>query len=228
MVIFLPRWVHEGGPDAILERLQQPKIREKICADMHAASLPWDRLVLACVATAKNKIYLGRNFLEGANIAGKDVAEFVCDLLLEEELCAGYVGFNGNEEDIRTIMKHPCHTVGSDGILVGDRPNPRGWGTFPRYLGVYCRELGILGLEEMIRHMTSAPAQRLGLNDRGLVKEGLAADIVIFNPQTVADKATFDEPKKYPVGIDYVLVNGAVVADKGQHTGVLNGRALHG
>ena len=228
MVIFLPRWVHEDGPDAILERLRQPKIREKICADMHAASLPWDRLVLACVSTAKNKIYLGKNFLEGANIAGKDVAEFVCDLLLEEELCAGYVGFNGNEEDIRTIMKHPCHTVGSDGILVGDRPNPRGWGTFPRYLGVYCRELGILGLEEMIRHMTSAPAQRLGLNDRGLVKEGLAADLVIFNPQTVADKATFDEPKKYPVGIDYVLVNGAVVADKGQHTGVLNGRALHG
>ncbi len=228
MVIFLPRWVHEGGPDAILERLMQPKTREKICADMRAASLPWDRLVLACVSTAKNKIYLGKNFLEGANIAGKDVTEFVCDLLLEEELCAGYLGFNGNEEDIRTIMKHPCHMVGSDGILVGDRPNPRGWGTFPRYLGVYCRELGILGLEEMIRHMTSAPAQRLGLNDRGLVKEGLAADIVIFNPQTVADKATFDEPKKYPVGIDYVLVNGAVVADKGQHTGVLSGRALHG
>ena len=172
-------------------------------------------------------MYLGKNFLEGANMAGKDVAEFVCDLILEEKLCAGYMGFVGNEEDIRVIMKHPCHTAGSDGILVGDMPNPRGWGTFPRYLGIYCRELGVLKLEEMIRHMTSAAAQRLGLKDRGLVKEGLAADLVIFNPETVVDKATFDEPRKYPVGIDYVLVNGAVVVDEGQHTGVLNGRALH-
>jgi len=133
----------------------------------------------------------------------------------------------GNEEDMRAIMKHPCHTVCSDGILVGDRPNPRAWGTFPRYLGVYCRELGILRLEEMIRHMTSAPAQRLGLKDRGLLKEGLIADLAVFNPQTVIDKATFDEPKEYPTGIDYVLVNGAVVVDEGKHTGVLNGRALH-
>jgi len=227
MIIFLPRWVHEDGPDAILQRLSQPKTREQIYADMREASLPWDRFVLASMSTGKNKIYVGKNLLEGANMAGKDVAEFVCDLLLEEELCAGYVGFVGNEEDIRTIMKHPCHTAGSDGILVGDMPNPRGWGTFPRYLGIYCRELGILRLEEMIRHMTSASAQRLGLNNRGLVKEGFAADLVIFNPQTVVDKATFNEPKKYPVGIDYVLVNGAVVVDEGQHTGVLNGRALH-
>ena len=227
MILLLPRWVHEGGPNAILERLRDPKEKERACADIRATPLAWDRLVLACVFTEKNTIYLGKNLLEGANMAGKDAAEFVCDLLLEEELCAGYVAFVGNEEDMRTIMKHPCHTVCSDGILVGDRPNPRGWGTFPRYLGVYCRELGILRLEEMIRHMTSAPAQRLGLKDRGLLKEGLIADLVVFNPQTVIDKATFDEPKKYPVGIDYVLVNGALVVDEGKHTGVLNGRALH-
>jgi N-acyl-D-amino-acid deacylase len=116
--------------------------------------------------------------------------------------------------------------AGSDGLLIGDKPNPRGWGTFARYLGVYSRELGILSLEEVIRHMTAAPAQRLGLNDRGLVKENLAADLVVFNQDTVIDKATFDEPKKHPAGIDYVLVNGAVVVDKGKHTGVLNGRAL--
>ena len=123
-------------------------------------------------------------------------------------------------------MKHPCHIAGSDGILVGDKPHPRGWGTFARFLGVYCRELGILSLEQTIRHMTSAAAQRLGLTDRGLLKEGLAADLVVFNPKTIIDKATFDEPKKYPEGIDYVLVNGAVVVDKRKHTGVLNGRAL--
>ena len=225
-IILLPRWVHEGGHDALLERLRQPKTREKICADMHAPSLPWERHVLASVSTEKNKIYLGKNLLEAANMAGKDVAEFVCDLMLEEDLDVGCVGFIGNEEDMRAIMKHPYHMAGSDGMLIGDKPHPRGWGTFARYLGVYSRELGILGLEEVIRHMTSAPAAHLGLKDRGLIKEGLIADLVVFNPETVIDKATFDEPKKCPAGIDYVLVNGAVVVDEGKHTGILNGRAL--
>lgn len=226
MIILLPRWVHEGGPDAILERLGQPKTRDKICADIRARDYPWDKYVLSCVPTEKNKTYVGKNLLEAANIAGKEVAEFVCELLLEERLEVGYLSLLGNEEDIQRIMKHPCHMPGSDGILVGDKPNPRAWGTFARYLGVYSRQLGILSLEEVIRHLTAAPAQCLGLNDRGLLKEGLAADLVVFNPQTVIDKATFDEPKKHPIGIDYVLVNGAVVVDEGKHTGVLNGRAL--
>jgi N-acyl-D-amino-acid deacylase len=224
---FLPHWACEGGPKAILERLRQPKTREQICTDIRTTAPPWDRLVIAGVSTEKNKVYVGENMLKAADIAGKDIADFVCDLLLEEEICASYVAFIGNEEDIRAIMKHPYHTVGSDGILVGDKPNPRGWGTFPRYLGFYCRELGLFRLEEITRHMTSAPAQCLGLKDRGLVKEGLIADLVVFNPETVIDEATFDEPKKYPTGIDYVLVNGAVVIDKGKHTGVLNGRTLY-
>jgi len=225
MILLLPRWVHEGGPDAILKRLRQPKIKERICADMR--TLPWNRFVLASVSTERNKIYVGKNLLEGANMAGKEVTEFVCDLMLEEELDAAYVSFVGNEEDIRIIMKDPCHMACSDGLLIGDKPHPRAWGAFARYLRVYSRELGLLRMEEMVCHMTAAPAARLGLADRGLVKEGLAADLVVFNPQTVIDKATFDEPKKYPAGIDYVLVNGAVVVDEGKHTGVLNGRALH-
>ncbi|MBA7615844.1 D-aminoacylase [subsurface metagenome] len=226
MILLLPRWVHEGGPDAILEKLRQPKTRDKICADMRATCLDWDRFVLSSLPTKRNKIYVGKNLVEAANMAGKEIPEFVCDLLLEEDLAVNYVGFTGNEEDIRIIMKHPCHIACSDGLLIGDRPHPRAWGTFARYLGVYSRELGILSLEEIIRHMTAAPAQRLGLNDHGLVKEGLAADLVVFNPQTVIDKATFDEPKTHPIGIDYVLVNGAVVVDKGKHTGALNGRVL--
>ena len=226
MVILLPRWAHEGGPEAILSRLGDPKIRGEICADIRKASPAWDRYVLTCVPSEKNKIYEGKNLLEASKMAGRDAAEFVCDLLLEERLAAGYLSFLSNEEDTRIIMKHPCHVAGSDGILVGDRPHPRAWGTFARYLGVYCRELGIMSLEEVIRHMTAAPAQCLGLNDRGLVKEGLAADLVIFDPQTVIDNATFDEPKKYPSGIDYVLVNGATVVDEGKHMGILNGRAL--
>ncbi|MFC1977812.1 amidohydrolase family protein [Chloroflexota bacterium] len=226
LIILLPRWVHEGGPDAILERLRQPKTKEEICADLRAASYAWDRFVLASMVKEKNRIYLGKNIAEAANMAGKEAEEFVCDLLLEEELAVSYAGFTGNEADIQTIMKHPCHTACSDGLLIGDRPAPRGWGAFARYLGHYSRELGVLSLEEAIRHMTAAAAQRLGLNDRGLLKEGLAADIVVFNPQKVIDKATFDEPKQYPTGIDYVLVNGAVVVDEGKHTGTLNGRTL--
>ena len=226
LIIFLPRWVHEGGPDAILERLRQPKTKEEICTDLRAASYAWERFVLSSVATEKNKIYLGKNIAEAANMAGKETEEFICDLLLDEELAVSYIGFTGNEEDVQTIMKHPCHIACSDGLLIGDKPNPRAWGAFARYLGFYSRELGVLSLEEVIRHMTAAPAQRLGLNDRGLVKEGLAADLVVFNPQNVIDKATFDEPKQYPAGIDYVLVNGVVVVDEGKHTGVLNGHVL--
>ena len=226
LLILLPRWVHEGGPEAILERLAQPKTKEKICADMRAESPDWEQYVLTAVSTGKNKIYVGKNLLEAAGMAGKEVAGFVCDLLLEEGLGVGYLSFSGVEDDMRVMMKHPCHTAGSDGILIGDKPNPRAWGTFARYLGVYHRELGVLGLEEVIRHLTAAPAQCLGLNDRGLVKEGLAADLAVFDPETVMDKATFDTPKEYPVGIDYVLVNGAVVVDGGKHTGVRNGRAL--
>jgi N-acyl-D-amino-acid deacylase len=226
LLLFLPRWVHEGGPEAILERLNQPETREKICADIRSKNIPWDKVVLTCVPSEKNSPYAGKSILDAANMAGKEVVQFACDLLREEELAVGHLSLLGNEEDMQRIMKHPCHMAGSDGILVGERPNPRAWGTFPRYIARYSRELGVLSLEKVIQHLTSAPAQRLGLHDRGLIKEGLAADLVVFNPETVADKATFEEPKQYPVGIDYVLVHGAVVVEKVKHTGVLNGQVL--
>ncbi len=226
LLLFLPRWVHEGGPEAILERLNQPETREKICADIRSKNIPWDKVVLTCVPSEKNSPYAGKSILDAANMAGKEVVQFACDLLREEELAVGHLSLLGNEEDMQRIMTHPCHMSGSDGILVGERPNPRAWGTFPRYIARYSRELGVLSLEKVIQHLTSAPAQRLGLHDRGLIKEGLAADLVVFNPETVADKATFEAPKQYPVGIDYVLVNGSVVVEKGKHTGVLNGRVL--
>jgi N-acyl-D-amino-acid deacylase len=226
LLAFLPRWAHEGGPEAILERLSQAETRDKISAEIRALNVPWDKVVLTCVPSRKNGIYVGKTILEAAGMAGREAVDFVCDLMLEEELAVGHLSLLGNEEDVQRIMKHPCHMSGSDGILVGDRPNPRAWGTFPRFIARYSRDLGVLSLEETIRHLTSAPAQRLGLHDRGLVKQGLAADLVIFNPETIADKATFEEPKQYPVGIDYVIVNGAVVVEKGTHTGALNGRAL--
>jgi len=226
LLAFLPRWVHEGGPEAILDRLSQTETRQRICSEIGALNVPWDKVILTCVPSAKNSVYVGQTILGAAETAGNEVAQFVCDLLRDEELAVGHLSLLGNEEDVQRIMKHPCHMSGSDGILVGDRPNPRAWGTFPRYIARYSRELGVLSLEEVIRHIATAPAQRLGLHDRGLIKEGLAADLVVFNPETIADKATFENPKQYPVGIDYVLVNGAVVVDKGKHTGALKGRAL--
>ena len=118
----------------------------------------------------------------------------------------------GNEENVRTTMQHPAHTAGSDGILVGERPHPRGWGTFARYLAVYVRELGVLSLPECVRHMTSLPAQRLGLADRGLVRPGMAADITVFDPAAVRDVATYDDPRRLAEGFEYVAVNGELVA----------------
>ncbi len=225
-ILFLPRWVHEGGPQAILKRLAEKTSRAKICSEIGRAALDWDGIYLTSASTDKNRKYVGKNVLEAAATAGKEIPEFICDLLLEEELAVSHLRFIGNEEDVRVIMKHPCHMASSDGLLIGDRPNPRGWGTFPRYLGYYSRDLGILSLEETIRQMTSSPARRLGLSDRGLIKEGFKADLVILNPDTITAKATYAEPRQYPNGIDYVIINGEIVVAEGKHTGVLAGRAL--
>mgnify|MGYP003308192496 CR=1 FL=1 len=132
----------------------------------------------------------------------------------------------GNPDNIRTIVRHPAHIVGSDGLLSGDMPYPRSYGTFPYVLGQFVREEGILRLEEAVRKMTAIPAQRLGIRDRGVLRDGMKADIVVFDPDRVQAKSTFEQPKQYPEGIDYVAVNGKLVVDHGQHTGALPGRAL--
>ncbi len=132
----------------------------------------------------------------------------------------------GNEENVRAIMQHPAHMAGSDGILVGGRPHPRGWGTFPRYLGHYVRELGILSLTEAVRHMTSAPAARLGLTTRGLVQPGMVADLVAFDPVTIADGATYEQPTLPPVGIPHVWIGGIATVSDGRRTAHTPGRAL--
>ena len=123
-------------------------------------------------------------------------------------------------------MTHPAHTAGSDGILVGEQPHPRSYGTFPRYFAVYVRELGILSWEQAVRKMTSLPAQRLGFPDRGLLRPGLAADVTCIDPERVRDTATYEDPRRLPEGVPYVIVNGVVVVDDGRHTGALAGRAL--
>ena len=148
------------------------------------------------------------------------------DLLIEENLVVAFVARTGNPDNIRTIVRHPAHMVGSDGLLTGDMPNPRTYGTFPYILGQFVREEQLLRLEEAVRKMTSIPAQRLGLKDRGILRDGMKADVVVFDPECVAARGTFENPKQFPVGIDHVLVNGQLVIDDGVQTGATPGRAL--
>jgi N-acyl-D-amino-acid deacylase len=148
------------------------------------------------------------------------------DLLQRDNLATTILQHVGHEENVRAIMVHPKHMGGSDAILVGERPHPRAWGTFPRYLGHYVREVGLLRLEDCINHLTGRAAQRLRLADRGFVRTGYAADLVLFDPATVTDTATFDNPKQQALGISHVIVNGECAIEDGRPTGRLAGRAL--
>jgi N-acyl-D-amino-acid deacylase len=231
---FLPSWVHEGGVTATLERLRDPELRERLrievevegCDGFHDIPMDWGIIVISGARRPDRRRWLGRSVADAAAEAEARPIDFVCDLLVEEELGVSCIAHIGNEENVRTIMTHPAHTGGSDGILVGERPHPRSYGTFPRYLAVYVRELGILTLEQAVRKLTSLPAQRLGFPDRGLLRPGLAADVVCFDPDAVRDTATYEEPRRLPEGIPYVIVNGRFAVDEGRRTDELPGQAL--
>jgi N-acyl-D-amino-acid deacylase len=221
----LPSWVHTGGNAAILERLRDRETRRRIDAEMD--SVDWSAIVLSSVSRPEHRRYVGLSVADAAHLAGSSSAfEFYCDLLIDDDLGVGSINFMGNEENVRTIMQHPAHTAGSDGIVVGDRPHPRAWGTFARYLSEYVRQLKLVRLEEMVRKMSALPAQRLGLVDRGLIRPGFAADVVCFDAATVRDRATYEQPRQGPNGVPYVLVNGEIVIDQGRHTGRKPGRVL--
>ena len=223
----LPHWVHAGGPGALFQRIQEPGIREEIGDTIEPQwGMSLEHYMFSHIGSAKNKEWEGRSLTDLAEHQGKRMVDAVCDLLLEENLEVAFVARTGNPENIRTIARHPAQMVGSDGLLTGDHPNPRTYGTFPFVLGQLVREEGLFPLEEGVRKMTSYPAQRLGIQDRGILRDGMKADIVVFDSATVEAKATFDDPMQYPVGIDYVIVNGQVVIDQGEHTGALPGRAL--
>ena len=223
----LPYWVHAGGPDAMLQRIATQEVREQI-ADaidpMWGGSM--DNYIFARVGSSRNREWEGRSVTDMARAQGKSMVDTVCDLLIEERMEVAFVARTGNPDNIRAILRHPAQMVGSDGLLTGDHPNPRSYGTYPYVLGQMVREEGILRLEDAVRKMTALPAQRLGLNDRGILRDGMKADLVVFNPDTVRATATFEDPKQFPVGIDHVLVNGQPVIHSGAHTGAHPGRAL--
>jgi N-acyl-D-amino-acid deacylase len=166
-------------------------------------------------------------FLPDAAVrAGQTPYEFFVDLLIQTRLGVSCLAHIGNEENVQMILQHPAHVVGSDGILIGGRPHPRGWGTHVKFLAHYVRDLGLLTWGEGIRKMTSATARRIGCLDRGLVRPGFMADLVVFDPGTLRDTATYENPISYPEGVHFVTVNGTLVVEEGQTTGATPGRAL--
>ena len=223
----LPYWVHSGGPVALLERIKDRKVRDELGDSVNPMwGLDLDQYLFSHIGSAQNKEWEGRSLTDLASSQGKGMVDAICDLLIEENLEVAFVARIGNQNNIRTIVRHPAQMVGSDGLLTGEMPNPRSYGTYPYILGQFVREERLLHLEEAVRKMSAIPAQRLGLKDRGILRDGMKADIVIFDPDRVAARATFDQPMQYPIGIDYVLVNGVLVVDNGVHTGALPGRAL--
>jgi N-acyl-D-amino-acid deacylase len=230
----LPSWSAEGGPDATLARLADPASRERIRGDVeergsdgnHGMVVDWQTIQISGVRDPALADAVGRNVAEIAAARAVTGTEAFFDLLTADRLGTTILHHVGNEENVRAIMRHRVHTAGSDGLLVGARPHPRAWGTFPRYLSHYSRELNVLTLEETVARMTGRPARRLRLDRRGLVRVGHHADLVLFDPQTVRDAATFEQPRQAAEGIVEVLVNGVSVLTDGKPTGALPGRAL--
>jgi N-acyl-D-amino-acid deacylase len=224
----LPEWLQEDGPDAMIERLRDSGIRERIMAELAkrgASTVAITDIRVASVGSEANRHLEGKNLLEMAEALGKPLIDAVCDLLIEEDLNVSMILFVADEGDVQTILGHPLHIACTDGLL-GGKPHPRLYGTFPRILGHYCRELGLLDLPEAIRKMTSAPAARLGLRDRGIVRPGMKADLVVFDPDRVIDKSTYDEPRQYPEGIQHVFVNGRHAVRDGELHEANAGRLL--
>ncbi|WP_020136880.1 N-acyl-D-amino-acid deacylase family protein [Streptomyces sp. 351MFTsu5.1] len=225
LAALLPSWASEGGPEETLKRLADDGTAERIRHDLevvgadgcHGVPVDWDTIEISGVGDPELTRHVGRR-LDGWTTARH--------LLLADRLAPSILQHVGHEENVRTIMRHPAHTGGSDGILQGAKPHPRAYGTFPRYLGTYVRELGVLSLEECVAHLTSRPASRLRLPDRGLVKEGYRADLVLFDPETVAPGSTFADPRRLPIGIPHVLIDGKFVIEDGKRTEVLAGRAV--
>ncbi|MGW0120119.1 N-acyl-D-amino-acid deacylase family protein [Streptomyces sp. NPDC003327] len=225
LLALLPSWAQEGGPEAVLARLRDAATAERVRHDLevtgsdgcHGVPVDWSTVEVSGVSDPALAAHVGRR-IDGWEAARR--------LLVDDGLGTTVLQHVGHEENVRAIMRHRVHTGGSDGILQGAKPHPRAYGTFPHYLGRYVRELGVLSLEECVAHLTSRPAARLRLPDRGLVREGYVADLVLFDPATVAAGSTYDAPRTLPVGIPHVLVDGRFVIEDGRRTDVLAGRAI--
>ena len=224
ITIGLPHWAKDGGPERLMAALQDPEDRARMKRELSRDRL--ENNWLTNFTQPQNHQYDGRLLTDIAEMRGQEPADALFDLLVEEKLGISTVGLGTNPHTLHAFVSHPMGMIASDSILFGEYPNPRTYGCFPIVLAEFVRAEKHLRLPEAIRKMTSFPAQRLGIPDRGLLRDGFKADIVVFNPDTVKTYATKEDPKKYPVGIEYVIVNGKVVIDRGQNTGALPGRGL--
>jgi N-acyl-D-aspartate/D-glutamate deacylase len=196
---------------------------------------PWENILLVNLKSEANKPLIGRNIGQAAATRGEDPYELACDLLIQEGGDVSIIGFGMSEENTVRVLRHPQVMIASDGSALtpsgssrSEIPHPRNYGTYPRFLGHYVREKKILPLAGAIKKISSMPAAKLGLKDRGIIRSGAFADLVVFDADRILDKATYAEPEQYPVGIDYVLVNGRVVIDHDRHMGALPGKFLLG
>jgi N-acyl-D-amino-acid deacylase len=241
IIASLPPWVHEGGNERLLERIKNPNDREHIKKDIingiegwedSVKSAGFDHIYISAANTKKWKDIEGKSIAEITKLKNKkDDWETYFEIILDEKGSSTITIEDMSEEDIRRILKSRYQMIGTDGLAFPIRPklgkfHPRSFGTYPRILGKYVREEKVLTLESAIRKMTSFPALRLGLHDRGLLKETMWADIVIFNSDTIIDKATYDDPYQFPEGIPFVIVNGIIAVDNNKQTKNLPGKVL--
>jgi N-acyl-D-aspartate/D-glutamate deacylase len=241
----LPPWAQEGGVDKMLARLRDPATRQRLKKEISEEQTEWENIYLGSggpsgvligsVVNRELDSLQGKRISEIAAEQKKDPLDTLFDFILVDHGQTGAIYFMMSEADMRAAMQAPfvsfCTDSGAratDGPLAGSKSHPRGWGSYPRILGRYVRDEKLLSLESAIHKMTGAPAARVGLRDRGVLKEGMFADITIFDPAKVVDTATFESPNQYPTGIEYVLVNGKISVEKGQRTSALGGRVLRG
>jgi len=247
---FVPPWAHDGGDAQLIARLKDPAMRARIRKDMtstgkDSAGEDWDNewqeipgpeaILVAVVQNPELVPLQGKHLSEVAALWHEDAIDALCDLLIKDKAFTEVAVFGMDEPDVVLALKQPWMSIDNDsqgtspeGLLAGEHPHPRAYGTFPRILRKYVREEHALTLPDAIRKFTALPAQRMRLTDRGVLKKGMWADVVIFDPEKVTDKATFEEPNQLSVGMDYVLVNGVPVIAEGKMTGKLPGKVLRG
>jgi len=235
LVSLFPSWALEGGVAQLLKRLSEPGSRQKIESDFttgvpswenRAKVSGWENIYVSSVTSAANQGLVGKHLREIAQARGVAPETAACDLILAERARVGYIGYNSSEEDLETMMRHPRTSFGSDGLDVGERPHPRLYGCFPRVLGEYVRRRRVISVEQAVHKMTGLTAQQLRLKDVGLIRPGYRADLVLFDPETVEDRATFENPRRFPVGIPHVFVAGTAVVKNERITGALPGQVL--
>jgi N-acyl-D-amino-acid deacylase len=230
----IPAWAHSGGDEAMYKRLEDPAARKKISDELHQRG-PMARTLLVGLRPATMKPLIGKTLTEVAATRGKDEIETMLDLVLEARSRIQVVTFTMSEDNIKKELRQPWVSFGSDassmaaeGMFLESSTHPRAYGNFARVLGKYVREEKVITLQEAVRKLSGLPATNLGLDHRGFIKQGYFADVVVFDPDTIADKATYDKPHQYAVGMKHVFVNGIQVLKDGEHTGARAGRALWG